>query len=68
MTKRDRQRILADVAEMERVVADVIAGKSVMCKVCNAPLTYYGPGSGRHPGVFCANHCTEILMSFASPK
>jgi hypothetical protein len=68
MTKRDREQSLAAVAEMERVMADVIAGKSVMCKVCSSPLTYYAPGSGRHPGVYCANGCTEMLMNFARKK
>jgi len=61
---KDKKEILERAARTERLVADVRAGKDVQCETCHLPLAFYGPGSGRHPGVYCATGCTAILMEF----
>lgn len=66
--KRTREDVLADVAEKERIIKAVVAGEKVACKVCGLPLTYVAPASGRHPGIYCATGCTEILMTFGPMK
>lgn len=65
--KRSKEEILAEVAEQERIIKEVVAGKEVLCKVCKLPLAYYPPGSGRHPGIYCSTGCTEMRMTFG-PK
>jgi hypothetical protein len=63
MDDERKRRILEEVKAHDRIVADVMAGKTVTCGVCGQPLKYYGVDSGRHPGIYCGNGCTEILMT-----
>jgi hypothetical protein len=62
--KKDKKRILEEVARVERMAADVRDGKEVRCTTCELPLKYYGPGSGRHPGIYCPTGCTAVMMEF----
>jgi hypothetical protein len=59
-----RKRILEESARLEKLMADVGAGMEVPCDKCKLPLAFFGPKSGRHPGIFCPTGCTEILMEF----
>jgi hypothetical protein len=59
-----RKRILEESARLEKLMADVRAGVEVLCETCKLPLAFFGPNSGRHPGIFCPTGCTEILAEF----
>jgi len=61
--RRNKKDIIDDMMRKDRMIADVVAGKTVECPVCRLPLVYYGALSGRHPGIFCPTGCTEILMT-----
>jgi hypothetical protein len=61
---RTREEILKEVEEQEKMIKKAMDGETVLCTKCGAPLEYKGHGSGVHPGVFCANGCTEILIEY----
>ena len=62
MSDKDRKAVLERVAKLESLVTAVQAGEERRCEVCNQTLTYHGPGSGRHPGIYCETGCTSILI------
>jgi hypothetical protein len=68
MSAERRKKALEKAAKIERVVSDVRAGNDVLCETCHESLIYYGPGSGRHPGVYCATGCTSILLEIVRTK
>jgi|GEM_PF-4134443 len=59
---RDKQEVLERLAAIEELTAAVIAGEKRYCTTCRELLVYRDAHSGYHPGVFCPNGCTAILM------
>ncbi|MFN3649403.1 MAG: hypothetical protein ACK47B_07450 [Armatimonadota bacterium] len=57
------------VRTMERIAA-VVRGESVLCEVCHQPLFFVGPDTPPpgdewvHPGVYCENDCTRIILEY----
>ena len=58
------QDIVEYFMKMEKLMTDVKAGVEILCETCKLPLVFFGPESGRHPGIFCPTGCTEILADF----
>jgi hypothetical protein len=67
MTSR-REELIARMERTDRMIKAAIAGEDVFCDVCALKLTYYGPASGRHPGVYCETGCTKILMNISNDE
>lgn len=67
-TKKTHQEILKDIEEQETLIAQVMNGEEVYCKVCGKPLVFKNPGSGVHPGIYCGTGCTEILLDMQPMK
>ncbi len=54
--------------ELEAIAEKLQSGKQVMCSVCREPLELRLPGSGFHPGIFCPNSCTQVLIDVGRQK
>lgn len=48
--------------EVVSIAERLNSGETVICNVCKEPLVLRQPGSGYHPGIFCPNGCTEIMI------
>ena len=63
MPEDTRVKVLKEVEEQEKIITMVMNGESIYCPKCNYILYFKGPKSGVHPGIYCGNGCTEILLS-----
>jgi hypothetical protein len=54
--------------EVFTIMEQLDRGESVFCKICNEPLVLRLLGSGYHPGVYCPQGCTEILIEMSKKK
>jgi hypothetical protein len=42
----------------------LVRGEEVLCETCRGPLVLRLLGSGYHPGIYCGDGCTMIMMEF----
>ena len=61
----NRDEILERMREAELLVKNVRDGKKISCPECGEELYFAEPGSGRLPGVYCGNECTQIILNMS---
>ncbi|TYK66383.1 hypothetical protein [Colwellia echini] len=54
----------ASFFEQQKLMKQVMAGKTVLCKTCNQPLKLYTPEQNELTGIRCAKSCTDISLDF----
>ncbi|MBU2871346.1 hypothetical protein [Colwellia sp. E2M01] len=55
----------ASFFDQQKLMKQVMAGKTVLCKTCNQPLKLYTPAQDQLTGIRCAKKCTDIALDFA---
>jgi hypothetical protein len=63
MDEKEKRERLREIEAREKLIEDVMDGKRVPCPTCQQPLTYFGVGSGVHPGIYCVNKHLFVLMN-----
>jgi hypothetical protein len=49
----------------QKLLKQVMSGKTVLCSTCKKPLTLYTPEQGELTGIRCAKGCTDIALDFS---
>ena len=62
-SKVDHEAILQKVHEEDTLIQAVMDGNERKCLVCGSLLKFVPPNAGIHPGIYCVNGCTKILLS-----
>ena len=51
--------------EQQKLVKQIMLGKTVLCKTCKQPLTLHTPEQDTLTSVRCVTGCTDIALDFA---
>jgi|TARA_B110000116_G_scaffold262423_1_gene267686 hypothetical protein len=51
--------------KQQKLLKQVMSGKTVLCSTCKQPLTLYTPEQGELTGIRCAKGCTDIALDFS---
>ncbi|HCM48625.1 MAG TPA: hypothetical protein DIS98_14390 [Colwellia sp.] len=51
--------------KQQKLLKQVMSGKTVLCSTCKQPLTLYTPEQGELTGIRCAKSCTDIALDFS---
>ncbi len=62
----DKDKIISEMRAIRDLGEKAMNGEDVYCPKCGALLTFYGPNSGKHPGLFCPNGDFKTLLDYKS--
>ncbi len=51
--------------QQKKLVKQVMAGKKVLCSICNKPLVLKTPEHSEVSGIRCGKGCTDIQLDFS---
>ena len=54
----------ASFFEQKKILKQLMAGQSVLCKSCQQPLSLYTPDQHEKTGVRCKKGCTDLQLDF----
>ncbi len=55
----------ASFFEQQKLVKQIMHGKTVLCKTCQQPLALHTPEQNALTGIRCVKGCTDIALDFA---
>jgi hypothetical protein len=59
-----QQKSKNSFAQQRQLMKKVMAGKTVLCTICQQPLYLYTPEHNENTGIRCDKACTDIQLDF----